>query len=154
MQYCGLGKGIILLSILFACLSNKHKCTLGMMPFVPLLFIFCLLFTLTSLAPYECIIWWGIKFIYLSDMARFLQANYSCIYSEGSDQNFDEETKGIGESRRECGQKRLKPYNVIRDDQVMEGPAFTLLVVFRHCSIFNECILTCSYLMVDREFHP
>jgi hypothetical protein len=72
------------------------------------------------LAPdFEYIICKGIKFIYLSDMARFLQENYSCIYSEGSDQNFDEETKGIGESRRGCSQKRLKSYKVMRDDQVV-----------------------------------
>jgi len=38
------------------------------------------LFTFTSLAPdHEYMICKGIKFIYLSGMARFLQENYSCI---------------------------------------------------------------------------
>ena len=76
-------------------------------------------------------------------MARFLQENYSCIYSEGSDQNFDEETKGIGESRRGCSQKRLKSYKVVRDagNAVMEGLVSTFLVVLCHYSILIECVL-------------
>ncbi|TKW35849.1 hypothetical protein SEVIR_2G402300v4 [Setaria viridis] len=41
--------------------------------------------------------------------------------AEGSDQNFDEETKGTGESRRGCSQKRLKSYNVMRDDEVQKA---------------------------------
>ena len=90
------------------------------MSFVLVLHILFYLFTFTSLAPdHEYMICKGIKFIYLSGMARFLQENYSCIYSEGLDQNFDEETKGIGESRRGCSQKRLKSCEVMRDDQVM-----------------------------------
>lgn len=94
--------------------------------FVPMVLHICLFFTLTSLVPdYEYIICKCIKFVYLSDMARFLQENYSCIYSEGSDQNFDEETKGTGESRRGCSQKRLKSYNIMRDDQVLEVLVFT-----------------------------
>ncbi|KAJ1291904.1 hypothetical protein BS78_02G351800 [Paspalum vaginatum] len=39
--------------------------------------------------------------------------------AEGSDQNFDEETEGVGESRRGCSQKRLKSSDVTRDDQVV-----------------------------------
>ncbi|WVZ66703.1 hypothetical protein U9M48_015892 [Paspalum notatum var. saurae] len=39
--------------------------------------------------------------------------------AEGSDQNFDEETKGAGESRRGCSQKRLKSSDITRDDQVV-----------------------------------
>ncbi|XP_062190214.1 uncharacterized protein LOC133893252 [Phragmites australis] len=39
--------------------------------------------------------------------------------AEGSDQNFNEETKGIGESRRGCSQKRLKSADDMRDDQVV-----------------------------------
>ncbi|CAN6168832.1 unnamed protein product [Urochloa humidicola] len=41
--------------------------------------------------------------------------------AEGSDQNFDEETKGIGASRRGCSQKRLKSYDVMMDDQVQKA---------------------------------
>lgn len=39
--------------------------------------------------------------------------------AEGSDQNFDEDTKRIGESRRGCSQKRLKSSDITRDDQVV-----------------------------------
>nr|XP_035820873.1 uncharacterized protein LOC100501175 isoform X7 [Zea mays] len=65
----------------------------------------------------------GIKFIYLSDVARFLKENYSCIYSEGSDQNFDEETQGTGESKHEYNPKRLKSADGTRDHQVVNAEA-------------------------------
>jgi hypothetical protein len=55
----------------------------------------------------------------VSDMARFLQEN-SCISSEVSDQNFAEETKGIGESRG-YNQKRLKSADDTMNDQVEES---------------------------------
>ncbi|CAL5085641.1 unnamed protein product [Urochloa decumbens] len=40
--------------------------------------------------------------------------------AEGSDQNFDEEIKGIGASRG-CSQKRLKACDVMMDDQVQKA---------------------------------
>ncbi|XP_066398043.1 uncharacterized protein [Miscanthus floridulus] len=39
--------------------------------------------------------------------------------AEGSDQNFDEETQGTGESRRGCNRKRLKSADGTRDRQVV-----------------------------------
>ncbi|PWZ39682.1 hypothetical protein Zm00014a_035564 [Zea mays] len=74
-------------------------------------------------ADYEHQIFIGIKFIYLSDVARFLKENYSCIYSEGSDQNFDEETQGTGESKHEYNPKRLKSADGTRDHQVVNAEA-------------------------------
>ncbi|KAL6656973.1 hypothetical protein ACP70R_004753 [Stipagrostis hirtigluma subsp. patula] len=39
--------------------------------------------------------------------------------AEGSDQNFDEETKGIEQSRRGCNKKRMKPADDRSDDHVV-----------------------------------
>lgn len=106
----------------------------------------------SSYPDYEYKIFKGIKFIYLSGMARFLQENYSCIYSEGSDQNFDEETQGTGESRPGCNRKRLKSADGTRDHQVIDHICVVyLLVVFCRCSMFYENILT-SHHNVNRWF--
>ena len=91
----------------------------------------------SSYPDYEHKIFKGIKFIYLSDMAKFLQENYSCIYSEGSDQNFDEETQGTGESRRGCNRKRLKSADGTRDRQVID----------HKCSVPFSCVLPMFYVL-------
>ena len=91
----------------------------------------------SSYPDYEYKIFKGIKFIYLSDMARFLQENYSCIYSEGSDQNFDEETQGTGESRQGCNRKRLKSAEGMRDHQVID----------HKCSVPFSCVLPMFYVL-------
>ena len=68
-------------------------------------------------------------FVCLGGMARFLQQNYLCVSSEGSDQNFiDEEVEdmeGSGESRRRRSNKRLKSADDTMDDQVSERFVFT-----------------------------
>lgn len=106
---------------------------------------------ISSYPDYEYKIFKSIKFIYLSDMARFLQENYSCIYSEGSDQNFGEENQGTGESRQGCNRKRLKSADCTRDHQVIGHKCSVPLVGFCRCSMFYENILT-PYHIVNRCF--
>jgi hypothetical protein len=115
--FVGWKKSIILLSVLFSWDLTSRSAPWD-------------LWRVSSYPDYEHKIFKGIKFIYLSDMARFLQENYSCIYSEGSDQNFDEETQGTGESRRGCNRKRLKTADGMRDHQVIDHVCSCVLPLF------------------------